>query len=182
VHKDNSSLALAFNAMTRDRYGKRYTSVSYEIARKRFVHVLTEKRFGCAWASGKDNHMYGKSILEAWVDKLGEEEAVKRYNKYCADMSARVSGDKNGFYGKTHTKETRDRLSESRKKKYVVTFPDGHAETMFCTIKQLSEQYNLDVRTMMSCIGKGAVHMPNRKIIKTQRLNCVGYQVELCND
>lgn len=39
------------------------------------------------------------------------------YNKYCETMSIATLGEKNGFYGKTHTNETRKKLSESASKR-----------------------------------------------------------------
>lgn len=64
---------------------------------------------------GENNPMYGKPIYEAWVERYGEEIANKKLEEYRKKMASTVSGEKNGFYGKIHTDETKQKIIESNR-------------------------------------------------------------------
>lgn len=79
---------------------------------------------------GDKNGMYGRQHTDESKRKMSEKLKGKtppnkgvpmskdRYNQHLDSMANRdISGEKNGFYGKTHTKETRKRLSEIAKRR-----------------------------------------------------------------
>lgn len=49
---------------------------------------------------GNRNPMYGRNIYQIWVEKYGEEEAIKRMSELSSVRSNNVSGFKNPMYGK----------------------------------------------------------------------------------
>ena len=51
-------------------------------------------------------------LYSRWVEKYGEEIANIKMEEYRSKMSNSVSGENNPFYGKTHTKETREKLKQ----------------------------------------------------------------------
>jgi hypothetical protein len=76
--------------------------------------------------SGKNNHMYNKTIYDVWLEKYGKEEADKRQLEH-AKKSAR-HGEKNGMFGKSvydvwvvkYGKEEADRKWAERNLKCVI--------------------------------------------------------------
>jgi G:T-mismatch repair DNA endonuclease (very short patch repair protein) len=74
-------------------YGKKHS--------KEFKERLSKERKG-KWCLGKDNPMYGKNIKDYMT--------VEEYEDWKNKISISTSGEKNHFYGKTHTKETIDKI------------------------------------------------------------------------
>jgi very-short-patch-repair endonuclease len=68
--------------------------------------------------SGSNNPMYRKPIQEVWKEKYSQEEFEKIKSDYSRNMSDACVGAKNGFYGKTHTKESIEKANKSRKDWY----------------------------------------------------------------
>lgn len=60
---------------------------------------------------GEKNPMFGVDVYTMLSDKYGEEYVDKIKEK----ISEKCSGEKNGFYGKHHTEETKKMISESLK-------------------------------------------------------------------
>lgn len=67
---------------------------------------------------GSKNPMYGKQIQEVWEKKYSQEEFEKIKSNYSKKMSVACTGEKNGFYGKTHSKESIEKANKSRKDWY----------------------------------------------------------------
>ena len=84
-----------------------------------FKEKLSKERKG-KWGVGKDNAMYGVNAWESLDNKT-----VKRLK---AKLSKTHKGCKNAFYGKTHTQETRDRISKASKQ-YCIDHPE-HIQRM----------------------------------------------------
>lgn len=61
--------------------------------------------------SGENNPMYGHAVQEFMT-----QDGIKKWKH---NISMAVSGDKNPFYGKTHSDETRKKISVARKGKLV---------------------------------------------------------------
>lgn len=87
-------------------YGKQHS--------KELKEKLSKERKG-VWYTGKDNPMYNKSVLDVWKEKYPENWEEK-YDKWRKAVSDGNTGDKNGFYGKTHTSETINLIKEKNKK------------------------------------------------------------------
>lgn len=99
-------------------YGKKHTKQTKNKISKQNKNRLT----------GSKNHMYGTSLLEYWIKKYGKIIANQKYQDYLNKLSHSLSGTKNPFYGKKHTKKTlsiiqnknqiyRDNLSIEEKEK-----------------------------------------------------------------
>lgn len=102
-------------------------------------HDTTIEKFRSRKINGKDNPMYGKSFYDVWVDKYGEEYANKKIKiwkqnqsdiqkgRKRPDISLRNNGENNPFFGKTHSNESKLKMSEyaknnrERKKVYQYT-------------------------------------------------------------
>ncbi|MDD4242688.1 MAG: NUMOD3 domain-containing DNA-binding protein [Bacilli bacterium] len=107
---------------------------------------------------GENHHLWGKHHSEETKKKMSENHA-------------NFSGENHPMFGKQHSeetlikmrnkkigkrasKETRKKLSDSRKgsdnsnsKKYIVTFPDGHEEIISC-MRIFCIEYNLNSSSM----------------------------------
>ncbi len=90
-------------------FGKKH---SEELKKKR-----SEERRG-TWGVGEKNGMFGKTNYGIWLEKYGKEEADRKLEDQCKKMSKKFSGKNNPFFGKTHTIETKKKLSESLKISY----------------------------------------------------------------
>jgi len=122
---------------------------------------MSESRTGTRM--GEDNPMWGKIVSEETRRKISEA----------------ISGENNGMFNKTHTNEAKQKISEAnsgktrtreyceelserQKKKYIITFPDGHEEVIiglvgFCKL------YNLD-------------NSPMTKVAKSKQSNHKNYK------
>jgi hypothetical protein len=56
----------------------------------------------------------GMSLYNIWKLKYGIKEADKRYKEWKEHESKSQSGENNPFYGRTHTKETKDRIRKKQ--------------------------------------------------------------------
>lgn len=58
--------------------------------------------------SGKNNPMFNRTNYECWVEKYGVEIANQKQKKSNEKNRESNSGEKNGFYGKSHTDEVKN--------------------------------------------------------------------------
>ena len=59
----------------------------------------------------------GISVYEIWELKYGKEEADKRYKEWKERESKSQSGEKNSFYGRKHSKQTKEQISRKQKER-----------------------------------------------------------------
>jgi len=64
-------------------------------------------------SKGSNNPMSGKSIKECWTEKYGEEEAERRAKSHSKSVSRVTSGENNPMHGKTHSVESRQKMSRA---------------------------------------------------------------------
>jgi G:T-mismatch repair DNA endonuclease (very short patch repair protein) len=106
---------------------------------------------------GSKNPMYGKSLLEHWINKYGKIIADKKYSQYLKNLSNSLSGKNNPFYGQKHTQKTlsiikqknkiyRENLSEEEKEKISKKLSESQ--------KQLYNKNPQDYITKRSKAGK----------------------------
>ena len=129
---------------------------------------------------GENNPMYGKRLTEEHKRKLRESrKGVKLTKEHIEQLikskkgkplsqehrdkiSKANTGENNGFYGKHHTEETRQKMSEAKKGKYVGE-NSPNAKAVYCyekneirlTAKEWSEElclYRSDIANC--CKGK----------------------------
>ena len=129
---------------------------------------------------GENNPMYGKCLTEEHKRKLSEsrkgvkltKEHIEQLTKskkgkplsqeHKDKISKANTGENNGFYGKHHTEETRQKMSEAKKGKYVGE-NSPNAKAVYCyekneirlTAKEWSEElclYRSDIANC--CKGK----------------------------
>lgn len=109
--------------------------------------------------SGENNPMYGVNMFEY----VGEEKAAK----IKAKISVACTGEKNGFYGKHHTEETKQKLSEALKtseaakvvrntKEYHQRLREGMLNSTALKISRNSEEYKAKKRLQwIKCVELG---------------------------
>jgi hypothetical protein len=91
---------------------------------KKFSAEINEKKS----SKGEKNPMFGKSFYEIWLDKYGKEEADKRLESFKNkkrgvkhteshknSISKSLTGEKNPFYGKTHSIESKSKISKNHR-------------------------------------------------------------------
>lgn len=88
-------------------YGKKHP--------EEFKRRLSQERKG-KWYLGEQNPMYGKTNLDVWTEKFGEEKASELDRQRLEKIGEQVSGEKNYFYGKHHTEETKRKIATSSKR------------------------------------------------------------------
>ena len=74
---------------------------------KEFKEKLSRER------KGKRLNPHSKSVYQYWIEKYGKEKADILFIEYKEKHRKSSMGEKNGFYGKKHTKETIYRISKS---------------------------------------------------------------------
>ena len=86
-------------------YGKKHTEeTKNKIGQKNHEHMKGDK-----------NPMYGKLVYDIWMKKYGEEKANELLKEKSERHSIMMCGDKNPFFGKSHTEETKEKISNSLK-------------------------------------------------------------------
>ena len=71
----------------------------------------------------KENNAKKAVTLELYVAKYGKEEGQKIWDEINKKRSENLKGDKNPFFGKSHSEETRKHLSEKAKNRPKLTCP-----------------------------------------------------------
>lgn len=101
-----------------EMFSKEKEIVNKELISDEFCYNLTEGGVG-SWShidvSGENNPMH-KSKGRSWKDGKTQEEIDE------INMKKGSAGEKNGMFGKTHTAEARQKLSEANKKSYDEKF------------------------------------------------------------
>lgn len=121
--------------------------------------------------SGENSGFYGRHHSEETKQKLRElnvgKEGYWRTHKISLEMRenmsknhADVTGEKNPMYGRTHTKEARERISKLNGKK---VYCDG---IVFNTCKECAKYFNICYQTL-SKVLTGMVSIPKTWCIKT---------------
>lgn len=72
----------------------------------------------------QDSQKKKTNSLEFYIKKYGEKIGTEKYQFRNDQLSKRMSGNSNHFYGKTHTEETRKKISESNVGKSKVRSDD----------------------------------------------------------
>jgi len=132
-------------------------------------------------------------MSESKKEYLSKEE---NYNKHIEQMRENglfdMKGEKNPFYGKSHSKEKKEEIVKNRKnnnggeyhpngnrtaKKFKYISPEGEEFIVFNSSKKFCEEHNISVKIFQKFKG---IVIPEPKIItdrtKSSRLNSVGWK------
>jgi len=104
-------------------YGKKHS--------QKFKDRLSEERKG-VWGAGEKNAMYGINLWDTYSEERTQD--IKKR------ISNTVSGDKNPFYGKHHSEETKRKLSISSKD-YAIKHPEHIARMTLASLKRQSSGF-----------------------------------------
>lgn len=141
---------------------------------------------GCALC-GKNNPMYGKN----YRDFMTEEAKMERDRK-CSEA---MSGENHYLYGKSHSEETRKKMSEAKKGKYIgKNNPKARCiicittYKIFSTQKEASKYYNCIRQHISKCCKgerKSCGKLPDGTPLKWKYLNWKHnkkYRIKKIND
>jgi len=71
----------------------------------------------------KENNKKKSVTLESQIEKYGQKDGTKRWNQIIEKKSNNSKGEKNHFYGKTHSEEMKKQLSEKAKNRTKLECP-----------------------------------------------------------
>jgi len=203
IYPDNEKLICAAFYMSCNRWGRRYNSKTFSYVRKKHIKVISERQklrigklnsfFGKqhkqefkdklskerrgTWTQGSNNSMFNKSIYDIWLEKYGKEGADIRMEEYKETMKNACLGEKNGFYGKKHNDNTRKKIAEKRKAKYILIDPNN-IEYIRYGIEGIAKEFNLHARTLVRFIDKGIIPAPVHKNKSKEHYNTTGWQIK----
>lgn len=155
--------------------------------RERFADMSEDERKEKYGKSGPRNGMYGRTHTDdvkneqsrrakEWYKEngsplKGKPLSQERREKLSAFAKTRT-GAKNPFFGRTHSDETKRKLSEKNKqnspmkgidpallsftKTYRITYPDGSTE-IFVGLKEIAEKYGVSRANVQQFIKRGKV-------------------------
>lgn len=162
-------------------YGKKH---SHE-----FKNKLRSERKN-KWGMGKNNGMFNKTNYDIWVEKYGKEIAVLKQKQSIEKNRLSNLGPKNGFYKKTHTKNSISKIKlsnqlyrEKNREKLTETgmLKLGLSDKILKNILNdyrdnpnnglsIQEKYKIDFRTIQSYWLKRNILSNNElKIIKRRK-------------
>lgn len=101
-----------------------------------FKEKLSTERKGLH--KGDKNPMYGVNVWDSYTEERAKSIKEK--------ISKSTSGNKNPFFGKTHSEEIRRRLSESAAK-YMINNPDHLKKMVFSSLKKQSEGFKSKIES-----------------------------------
>ena len=108
----------------------------------------------------------GKILTEETKIKISESHKnriISSEDRMIKSMG--MKGDKNPMYGKTHSKNTKNKMSKSSSKSYIVMSPFGE-EYKITNLKKFCENNNLDNGTMSAVASGKRKHHKGWKCIK----------------
>jgi hypothetical protein len=127
IYKDSSKIALAFHKMAFSKRG------FYKISNRDYQYARELAGFA---ASGKNNPMYGKTLLGIWVDKFGEEAALIKFEKWKKNSLTPT--------GWKHSKETKEIIAKSHR---GIPLSDEHKEK--CRQGNIGKHNGIEFRKMI---------------------------------
>lgn len=143
IHRDRSS-ALAFHKMmsSNDNQKRNISSRGYEEAR-------------LAFSETNKGNQYGKGQKKVI--------SVEQRMKTSLTMKGRYSGEKNYFYGKKHTQESKNKISEKAKMRTMESIPsykgvrvlykDGNLLAEFKSNQEISDYLKIPVSGIKNVLG-----------------------------
>lgn len=78
-----------------------------------------------------DSQKKRSNSLDSYIKKYGNQLGTEKYQIRCSLLSNKMTGEKNHFYGMTHTEETRKKISESNIGKSKVRTPEHNQKIGF---------------------------------------------------
>lgn len=109
---------------------KKLSGREVPIAKRSSLHGFIH-RYGQVEGTEKyiaTNRKKDSSSLDFFIKKYGPEEGQRQYNEYTEQSSLRMTGEKNPFYGKTHSTEAKLLISKSRTGKKVTRTAEHNAK------------------------------------------------------
>jgi hypothetical protein len=135
---------------------------------------LSSERKG-VWGVGEKNPNFGKSNYQRWLEKYGKDEADRREAIRAVKMSKVMSGSGNPFYGKAHTKNTQNAITEKgrRWRKNLSTDDSrAYAKKISDSQKEL-QRANPEEYSKKKAKGGKASMLSQMKWWKPNKIECV---------
>jgi 23S rRNA A1618 N6-methylase RlmF len=92
----------------------------------------------------------------------GRPKGFVQTDEWKENKSKSMRGNNNHFYGKNHTDEVREKITQSKKKLYEKTYqfvsPIGEIVKETTTLREFCRKYNLDRKSLTNVINKIAKH------------------------
>lgn len=112
---------------------------------------MSKNHYEC---SKENNPMHGKTVLDVWIEKHGEDVAKDMWRqrneklantnkgKKNKEHSIRMKGKNNHFYGKIHSEESKEKIRQSKSKKVDQLDDNEIVIRTFSSIKEANEFIN----------------------------------------
>lgn len=140
----NKSMSYAFNMMqrgsitTQNRYfklnSKTFSSLKEDLSvfRSENCHFSNNKYI----FKGEDNHMFGKSFYDVWLQKYGKVEADNMLVQFKITQSNNTKGEKNPMFGRVRKGEVQNYDPENKPRVWKVSCIICRKEVSWNTLTQ----------------------------------------------
>jgi len=110
IHKQIASVKLRNSSTINDQFD--FCNLCKKLKRNnKHKNMILSARY-----SNDNNPMFNKSVYNVWLEKYGKEAADIKMDAYKKHMSTSCLAEKNGFFGKKHTKETLEKIKQTKER------------------------------------------------------------------
>lgn len=101
--------------------------------------------------------MIGRKLSEESKQKMSESQKAKWSDEFREEWSIKMSGERNGMYGKHHSEESKEKMRDKKQGKKVIQYDkQNHIIKEWDYIIDAEKELNIDRSSIIRCC-KGKV-------------------------